>query len=366
MLREVTASGFHDGDTLHGPTRLTVDEGVVVSIEPYEGTTRHALVAPGFVDLQMNGYESVDVSRCSHEEFLRLDRRLLENGTTSWLATLVTAPLDRLTRSIEQLAEWIARGDTGCLGVHVEGPFLGRAPGAHNPAWIIDLDDDWLSSVPSAVRLVTLAPEQKNAPQSVALMRARGVRVSLGHSRASHDEFDAAVSAGASMVTHLFNGMSGVHHRDDGVALSALTDNRVVAGLIADGVHVSPPAIRLAFLAKTSRGVCLVSDSIAWQSEWAATMNLVVSDGAPRMPDGTLAGSSATLGSCVRTVVSVCGVRPTDAIISATSTPADLMGFPQTGRVTTGGPAEFVCLDDDLHVVEVHRRLVSLRVSQTD
>jgi N-acetylglucosamine-6-phosphate deacetylase len=168
------------------------------------------------------------------------------------------------------------------------------------------------------------------------------------------------------MVTHLFNGMSGVHHRDDGVALSALTDVRVVAGMIADGVHVSPRAMALAYAAKTARGVCLVSDSIAWESEWATKMNVVLRDGAPRLPDGTIAGSSATLASCVRNVVARSGVSREDAIASATSTPSDLVGFPQTGRVKPGQQSELICFDDDLHVVEVHRRLVSLRGSQTD
>ncbi len=366
MTLEITASQFHDGDTLHGPTLVVLDDGFVVCVEPFGGSTDHALVAPGLVDLQMNGFGSVDVSNCSHEDFLRLDRELLAGGTTSWLATIVTAPLDRLARSIERLDSWITRGDTGCLGIHVEGPFLGGAPGAHNPKWIIEYDIDWLTGLPETVRLVTLAPEQSGTPEVVSLLRSRGVTVSLGHTRAGHQDFDAAVRAGATMVTHLFNGMSGVHHRDDGVALSALTDVRVVAGMIADGVHVSPRAMALAYAAKTARGVCLVSDSIAWKSEWATKMNVVLRDGAPRLPDGTIAGSSATLASCVRNVVARSGVSREDAIASATSTPSDLVGFPQTGRVKPGQQSELICFDDDLHVVEVHRRLVSLRGSQTD
>jgi N-acetylglucosamine-6-phosphate deacetylase len=168
------------------------------------------------------------------------------------------------------------------------------------------------------------------------------------------------------MVTHLYNGMSGVHHRDDGVALAALTDDRVVAGLIADNVHVSPRAIRLAFAAKTARRICLVSDSIAWESAWARNAGVSIVGGAPRLPDGTLAGSSATLASCVRNVIALSGVDTCDALTSATSTPADLMGFPQTGRIRVGDRAEILCLDTDLHVAEAHRGLVSTRGSETD
>ena len=343
-----------------------IDDGVVVSVEPFDGMPQHGLVTPGLVDLQMNGFGSVDVSSCSHDDFLALDRQLLGLGTTSWLATVVTAPLDRLTQSLQRLDSWIEHGGTGCRGVHVEGPFLGGAPGAHNTKWIRDFDSDWLSGLPRSVRLMTVAPEREGTPGVVRTLASRGVVVSLGHTRAADADFGSAVDAGARMVTHLFNGMSGVHHRDDGVALSALTDGRVVAGLIADGCHVSPLAMRLAYLAKTARGVCLVSDSIAWASPWAAKMNVTLTDGAPRLPDGTLAGSSAALASCVRNVVTHAGVSVADAVVSATSVPSDLMGFPQTGRVSVGQPAELLCFDHDLHVREVHRRLVSLRGSQTD
>ena len=366
MRHEITGDSLHDGDSLHGPSRVVIEDGLIVSIEPLEGPARHRMILPGLVDLQMNGYRHVDVAECSHDDFVALDAMLLAEGTTSWLATVVTAPLDRLSTTIARLHEWVSRGDTGCRGIHVEGPFLGLAPGAHNPRWIIDIDKQWLSALPSGVRLVTLAPEQDSAAAAVAQLVGQGVVVSLGHTRAADAEFDAAVSAGAAMVTHLFNGMSGVHHREAGVALSALVDPRVTVGMIADGVHVSPRAMGLAFAAKTPRGVCLVSDSIAWDSGWARSMKVQVKGGAPRLPDGTLAGSSSSLMQCVAMVARHGAASVEGAVTSATSTPADLIGFPQAGRIRVGSPAEMVCIDDDFHVTEVHRRLVSLRGSQTD
>ena len=366
MTTEITTARFHDGETLRGPSRVVIDDGIIVSADAYDGPTQHSLVAPGLFDLQMNGYDSVDVSNCSREEFIRLDRQLLAKGTTGWLATIVTAPLDRLSLSLQNLHDVISSTDTGCRGIHIEGPFLGGAPGAHNPRWIIDYEPEWLRGLPDSVRLVTLAPERPGTPAAVRTLREKGVAVSIGHSKATHVEFDAAVEAGAAMVTHLFNGMSGVHHRSDGVALSALTDERVVAGMIGDAVHVSPTAMKLAFAAKGARGVCLVSDSIAWGSRWAQKLGVEVRDGAPRLPDGTLAGSSATLADCLRNVVNLAGVTPADAVMSATFVPSVLVGFPQTSKVTVGGPAELVCFDDHFHVTEVHRRLVSLRGQQTD
>lgn len=361
MSISYTAEKFFDGEDLHHSTRITIDDGIVTSIEPFSGTPEFPLLSPGFIDVQMNGFRAVDVSLASHQDFARLDRELLACGTTSWLATIVTAPLDRLSRSLQQLDGYVSEKSTGCLGVHIEGPFLGNAPGAHNPAWIIPFDSEWLATLPSTVRLMTVAPEQSNAVSFISQLSSAGIVVSLGHTRASFAEFDNAVGAGASMATHLFNGMSGVHHRDDGVALFALNDSRVIAGLIADLSHVSPQAVRLAFAAKGPSGICLVSDSVAWESEWAQRRGVQLRDGAPRLADGTLAGSSTPLAQCVQRVVQECGVPLVDALTAATATPARLLGYPQLGRVVIGQRADLVLFDEQLSVVEAHRGLVSIR-----
>lgn len=366
MRRRLTTNRFFDGVTLHGPTLIETEDGVVTGISVHEGAADHALVSPGFVDVQMNGYDDVDVASCTRDDFLRMDSLLAAIGTTSWLATIVTAPLERLSEVVARLDGWVRENDTGCAGIHIEGPFLGRAPGAHNPRWIVDVDLEWIASLPSSVRLVTLAPEQTRCTEAVHALRQRGVAVSVGHSRCSDDEFVAAVGAGAGMATHVFNGMSGVHHREEGVALYALTDDRVVAGLIGDGVHVSARAVSLVFRAKPAGGVCLVSDSIGWRGPWARKLAVEVRDGAPRLPDGTLAGTSVALAECVQRVVRDSGVPVEDALAAATSTPASLIGYPQTGTIAVGSPADIVCLDEALHVREVHRRLVSQRGSRTD
>ena len=366
MRRRLTTNRFFDGLTLHGPTLIETADDMVTDVSPHEGDTEHALISPGFVDVQMNGFDAVDVASCTRDEFLQMDALLAEAGTTSWLATIVTAPLERLSEVIARLDGWVRANDTGCAGIHVEGPFLGRAPGAHNPRWIVDVDLDWIASLPSSVRLVTLAPEQTRCIDAVHALRERRIAVSIGHSRCSDAEFTAAVGAGAGMATHVFNGMSGVHHRDEGVALCALTDDRVVAGLIGDGVHVSARAASLVFRAKPAGGVCLVSDSIGWRGPWARKLAVEVRDGAPRLPDGTLAGTSVALAECVQRVVRDSGVSVEAALAAATTTPASLIGYPQTGTIAVGSPADIVCLDEGLHVREVHRRLVSQRGSRTD
>lgn len=361
MTSVYTARHFFDGDDMRSNVRIAVSDGHVVGIESLTGTADHYLVAPGLIDVQMNGFGPYDVSRASPDEFVALDGLLLRSGTTSWLATIVTAPLQRMTESLSSIEESMVATSTGCIGAHVEGPFLGGAPGAHNPEWIIPFGKEWTAALPSVVRLMTVAPEQLDVvPEGISLLAAKGVVVSLGHTRASRELFASAVTAGARMVTHLFNGMSGVHHRDDGVALAALVDDRVVAGVIADLRHVSPDAINLAFRSKGGDRVCLVSDSVAWDSQWAQRRGVQIRDGAPRLIDGTLAGSSTPLAECVRNAVTSCGVPLVDALTAATRTPASLLGFPQMGRITVGQRADIVVFDEELTVVEARRGLVSI------
>jgi N-acetylglucosamine-6-phosphate deacetylase len=358
----ITCQHFFDGEVMHGARQLTSDNGVISSIEPFDGVAEHYLVTPGFVDIQMNGFEQWDVARSSELELNALGVRLRELGTTTWLGTITTAPLDSLSRSIATIDGAINSNlATGCGGIHLEGPFLGDAPGAHNPAWIIPLDEDWITELPTSVRLVTLAAEQSNAASGISLLRNKNISVSLGHSRPTHGQWTQCRDAGAHIVTHLFNGMSGVHHREDGLALFALNDREVFAGLIGDLVHVSPQAIALAFTVKGDGHICLVSDTVGWSSSWARKRNIEICDGSPRLPDGTLAGSSTPLAMCVQRVVQEAGVPIELALRAATSAPADAVGLSGVGRIAIGHPADFVSLDDSLHVVGTWSRLVSLR-----
>jgi N-acetylglucosamine-6-phosphate deacetylase len=362
MSAVVTCDYFFDGDTLHGPRQLTYVDGVVTSIESFHGVADHHLLSPGFVDIQMNGFEQWDVARGSQSELHDLGNRLRHLGTTTWLGTITTAPLESLSRSIATIENAAkSTGIPGFAGIHVEGPFLGQAPGAHNPSWIIPFDEEWIQELSPSVRLVTLAAEQENVGKAVALLRNQHIAVSIGHSRPTRSQWSECRQAGAHLVTHLFNGMSGVHHRDDGLALMALNDSEVFAGLIGDLVHVSPEAIFLAFTVKGNGRLCLVSDTVGWMSQWAQKRDISIRDGSPRLPDGTLAGSSTPLAECVRRIVKDAGVSLEQALRAATSSPADAVGLVGVGRLEVGEPADFVALDDSLYVTRTWSRLVSLR-----
>lgn len=360
MSRDITCKQFFDGTTLHGASRIVLaDDGLVESLSTHDGDYEFELVCPGYVDVQMNGFDSVHVATASTNDLIELDKALLAHGTTSWLGTIVTAPLEKMSSSLTSLHEsFLTNQIQGFSGVHVEGPFLGAAPGAHPVKHIVACDLEWINQLVPSVRLVTVAPEQQNVIPAIHQLRARNITVSLGHSRPSKNQFEEAVAAGATMVTHLFNGMSGVHHRDPGLAMWAMTDDRISCGLIADGVHVQSDALALAFRAATSR-ICLVSDSVSWRTQSGSRPGVEIRDGAPRLSDGTLAGSCTPLSKCVQRVVQECGVSLESALASATSIPADLAGLADVGRIRTGQKADLLALDSELSVLKAWRRLPS-------
>lgn len=361
MHRVITCQHFFDGDHLFGSSQLTLDpDGILIDVVPFSGAPEYFCVSPGFVDVQMNGYGQFNVAESSIEELQSLGETLADLGTTSWLGTIVTAPLSVLTDTVSRLQQvFVEQTARGFAGVHIEGPFLGKSPGAHRVQHIVAADSEWITQLPTSVRIVTLAPEQDRVVDGVRQLRDKGIVVSVGHSQASDDEYDTVVDAGASLVTHVFNGMSGVHHRTGGLALRALTDDRVAVSLIADGVHVRPDIASLVFRSKGDGNVCLVSDSVAWESPSAMRNGLTASD-AVRLPDGTLAGSCSSLADCVRNVVQHSGVGLERALRAATSTPAEILNNGEIGRIAAGRTNDMIALDSSLTVVNTWLRLPSV------
>jgi len=343
----ITASRLFDGDTMHGPTAVDVEDGIVTGTEPCKPSeVEHHLLVPGLVDVQMNGWDAVEVAGADADSMETLGTLLAREGTMHWLGTVITDDLKRLAERLAHLDVIVSRGTSGAEGIHVEGPILGSATGAHPREHVVPISHDWIASLPPSVRMVTMGAELEGFARAASQLVQSGVVVSIGHSRPDSRQFDAAVEAGARMVTHLFNAMSGVHHRD------------------ADMAHVSPAAVKLAFLAKPN-GVVLVSDSVAWSGRWASARGVKVTDGAPRLPDGTLAGSSTSLLGCVRNVVRLCGVDISTALRAATSTPARLVGKEDIGCIRTGQRFSAVSLTPDLGVSEVWRGLQSSRGNST-
>ena len=234
-------------------------------------------------------------------------------------------------------------------GVHLEGPFLGGAPGAHPRDLIVDVDLAWLDVLPSHVTMLTIGAEQARAGEAISMLRGRDILVSIGHTNAADAELHAAVAHGATMVTHLFNGMSGLHHRTPGVAAWALTNSTVSASIIADGVHVHPRMLRLAFHALGRDRAVLITDSVAWRAGNIGAVAIELVDAAPRLPDGTLAGSALTMNAAIRTCVDA-GLPVEAALTAASANPARLLGLDDRGTIETGRRADLVGLSHDLDV----------------
>jgi N-acetylglucosamine-6-phosphate deacetylase len=236
-------------------------------------------------------------------------------------------------------------------GLHLEGPLLSPArAGAHRVgeiagagATIDDVLEDLLGV--GAVRVVTLAPERPGALALIHRLRQAGVTVSLGHTDATFEQTVAGIDAGATLVTHLFNAMSPLHHRAPGAVGAALADDRITVMLIADGVHVHPAALNVALRSKGAERVALVTDAIAAAGappgRYALAGVEVISDGqTARLADGTLAGSTLTLDRAVRMMAGVAGARLEDALAMASSVPAAVIGLGDVGRIAVGQLAD--------------------------
>jgi N-acetylglucosamine-6-phosphate deacetylase len=343
--RVLTADGWLDHHAV-----VIGDDGAIAAIEPAPDAPER-IVTAGFVDLQVNGIDDVDVAAAAGDDWGRLDRMLLAQGVTTWCPTLVTTALDRYGPALARVREAMDRPPAArphITGVHLEGPFLGAAHGAHRPEHVVPIDLGWIDALPDHVRLMTLGPEQPGAVGAIEHLTGRGIDVSLGHTRASATQFAAAVDAGASLVTHLFNAMTGVHHRDPGVAVFAMNEPRVRVSIIADGVHVHPAVLRLALHALGDRAV-LVTDAVAWRRGAVGPVALSMRDGAPRLADGTLAGSALTMDAAVRTCVGA-GVDLADALRAASTQPAAWLRSSDRGAIAPGRRADLVALRPDLTV----------------
>ena len=318
-------------------------------------------LVPGLIDLQVNGCFGVNLADVEPAGWTRVVRRLPGTGTTAFLPTFVTAPVGELCEALRRAAGLVADPPAGAhvLGVHMEGPFLaGARAGAHRRDWIVPPTPEAVAGLLAAgagtLRIVTLAPEVEGGLAAVATLVSAGVVASVGHSDATARQVAAAADAGARMVTHLFNAQRPLHHREPGVVGQALTDPRLTCGLIADLSHVAAPACAIAFAAAPGR-ICLVTDASAATGMPPGRYRLggktvEVGEGddrAPRLADGTLAGSSLRLDRAVANAVAV-GVGLAEAVAAATRIPADVLGRPDLGRLEPGAAADLVWLGDDL------------------
>lgn len=329
---------------------VEIDGGRIVGVGSATGPIEHHTLVPGLIDLQVNGHGAIDVARATGPDWDQLDQILLAQGVTAWCPTLISAPLGAYADRLTRIADAAGRGSRHpeILGAHLEGPFLGDRPGAHRRDLIGGVDPTWLDALPDGVTMITVGAETGGLEALLAWATERGTVVSIGHSAASAAVARQAFDGGARMVTHLFNAMSGLDHRSPGVAAAALLDDRVTAGLIADGAHVDPDLVRLAFRVKGPARIALVTDAVAWRAGGTASITFDPAlDDVPRLADGTIAGSALTLDRAIANVIAWGATDLVGAIRAAATTPAHVIGRFDIGRIEAGARADLAALDAD-------------------
>ena len=368
-VHAVLADRVFDGQRWHIQTAVLVRDGRIAGLGPWGevppewSQTRlpaGAILAPGFIDLQVNGGGGVLLNDQPTADGMRaIARAHRRYGTTGCLPTLITDTREQMRTAVA--AACSVGGRDGVLGLHLEGPFISpRRPGVHRPDRIRSpgaSDAEELSELAGAGKsLVTLAPEC--VPMGfVRSLAASGVRISIGHSEASAADVLQAVADGATGVTHLFNAMPPLSARAPGIIGAAFIEDRLTAGLIVDGIHVDPISVRTAFAAKGSQRIALVTDAMptigtSLDRFELAGQTIKLSEGRLSTEEGTLAGAHLDMASAVRNAVKLAHIPLEDSLRAASLTPAQFLGLDtDRGALIPGARADLVALTEDLRVL---------------
>ncbi|TAM80074.1 MAG: N-acetylglucosamine-6-phosphate deacetylase [Acidobacteria bacterium] len=335
-------------------------------------------VVPGFIDIHIHGAVGYDLMEATPEAVAAVGKYLARHGTTSYAATTVAASLDRTLNAAKGLSEIIRASNSShvvsdkVVGaqpvcIHLEGPFLNiKRRGAHPASQIqkpsTELLSKFLDAAGGAVRLLTLAPELEGALAVLEFARSKGLKVGIGHSNATYEEAKSAIDAGATHAVHCFNAMRPFMHRDSGIIGAVLTDDRVSAELICDGIHVEPTAIRLLVRSKGVERLILVSDSLSGAgmpdgNYRLGNFTVHVAGGVCRTVDGNLAGSTIMLDAALRNLAAFTGLSYTQCLPSVTSNPARILGLEnQKGVIAPRADADLAVLDQQFYVTQTYVR----------
>jgi N-acetylglucosamine-6-phosphate deacetylase len=363
-LRLSGSIAIPDGSLIRGHLDFT---DRITSLAPASGVGNDYIL-PGFIDLQVNGSHGIDVMTAAPDSLLTLARHLAREGTTAWMPTAVTAPIEKIARTHQSISDAMAnsRSDVAAdyastLGMHLEGPFISPLRLGAHPQLNLEPRGEPFDTVlrMDTLRLITLAPELPGALAAIERLTTRGVLVSIGHTNATLEEANAGIAAGARMFTHLFNAMRPLNHRDPGVIAAALAPGSALAAIIPDGVHVHPSILDLAYRARGKHGMLLVTDKVSLAGTAIDSRANVgrapatIRDGAARLADGTLAGSVISMLDGVRLMVQKTSATIGDAAVMAATNPAILLGASDRGLLQKDARADLIVLTPALELKSV-------------
>jgi N-acetylglucosamine-6-phosphate deacetylase len=354
------------------PGLVIIEEGKISYAGPWEEKRIPAkaelldaegkIIAPGLLDIHIHGSAGADFFRDGKAGLEKMSRFLASRGVTSFLPAAASAPIEELEAAVKAAGEAAAQPPSGAqvLGIHLEGPYLspGRK-GAHAPEHLRNPDLQEIARLVElgggTVKMVTLAPELQGAMELIHWLRERNIVISLGHSEASYEQAREAIEAGADHACHLFNAMPHMDKREPGITGALLEDERVYAELIADLVHIHPMMLKTALQIKGPQRSLLISDAIeaAGMPDGAYAFSgqkVVVNEGAARLKNGALAGSTLTLDKAVKNVVEALGIPLQSALTMASQTPANSLRLPNKGRLAAGADGDVVIFGPNLSV----------------
>ena len=359
-------------ETLIQKGYLYIKDGIIADIGLVSSLPEHhadvvelpedSTIVPGFIDVHIHGAGGADTMDATIEALTTMASFLPEEGTTSFLATTITQEQSAIFKALKNAEDYMGShnypGKAEMLGIHLEGPFINEVrKGAQPEKYINKPDIELFKNMQQAsgnnIRLVTLAPEKENGNELIAHLAKNGVIASVGHSDATYAQMSEAVKSGASHVTHLFNGMRGIHHRDPGVAGAALLLDELKIELIADGIHVVPEMLDLAIRSKGKDGVILITDSMRAKCLKNGIYDLggqavSVADGKALLKDGTLAGSILKMKDSLKNMMKFTGISLEDAVKLSSENPArQLKVFNRKGSIAAGKDADLVVLDSN-------------------
>ncbi|MGG1519656.1 N-acetylglucosamine-6-phosphate deacetylase [Paenibacillus oryzisoli] len=317
---------------------------------------------PGFIDVHVHGGYGADFMDANPETLETITKFHAQHGTTGMLATTMTQTREAIDRALGEIYAYSRKEMpyAQLLGVHLEGPFVSpKWAGAQDPKLMLDPQLDWLQDwderYPGLMKQLTLAPEREGGLAAIAWLRDHGIVAACGHTDATYADIQAAADAGLSQAVHTFNAMKPLHHREPGTVGAVLTDARISAEIIADGIHVHPAALRLVTLAKPPHGVLLITDAMSAAGLGDGQYDLggqavTVKSGVARLTEGgSLAGSTLTMIDALRFMVREVGVSVEDASRFASANPARQLGLSAThGSLAAGKQADVLLVSEDL------------------